>query len=242
MKIVKFNEKEYNIPENWSEVTLGMVIRADEYSMELEGLSLIAIIAGYTGIPIGELRVSNLNKIREIVEILGFIYKEYKGNPRNSFEYKGEEYRCFDDLQEISFEEWVSVQAVLYNHRENPVRSLSMLMSILFKKEGESLDSIDIEKRSRDFLELSYTIVKDCEGFFLASMKVYEGFGQLSSLVEVQRSQVLVIMKELEGIMKRRAGQSGTSWLTRLVIGVYRRYIKYLRRDWERSFNYGHIK
>jgi hypothetical protein len=53
MKVIKFNEKEYQIPESWSgDNSSNGDLLADEYSDLLPDAPIISIISAYAGIPI----------------------------------------------------------------------------------------------------------------------------------------------------------------------------------------------
>ena len=237
MKRIKFNEKEYQIPENWLEVTLGMVIRTSEYQELIPELPLIAIIAGYTGIPIEELKVSKVAEVNEIMEILEFIYVEYKSSPRNKFMFEGQEFIASPDILEIEFQDWVSLQTILYNYKESPVRALPGLIAVLCKREGEKLDDINIEERQEMFKRLPYVCAKDVEGFFLASKRVSEVITQLSLMESRMPGLLLDKVRELRSIIKGHKERNGGSWLMRLVIGIYTLYLKRLERGLERYYN-----
>ena len=166
MKEVTFNEKVYQIPESWSEVSLGMVIKTSEYDELIEDAPIVSIICGYCGIQSSELKASRMAEVRPILDVLDFIYTQYVAIPSNSFEFKGYKYSTKDSLEETEFQEWVSTQTLLYQYKNNPVAALPKLIAITCKRPGETLDEINIEERSKEFYDLPFTIAKDVEGFF----------------------------------------------------------------------------
>lgn len=242
MKTIMFNEKEYQCPECWCEVSLGMLIKTSELNDILVDAPIVAIVAGYTGIPTQELKLSNLSEISPILEILDFIYEEYKPVPSNSFEFKGKLYSTKPDLAECNFEDWVSIQTILYNNRDNPVMGLPKIIATFCKQEGETLDSFDLEDRAKYFMDLPLPTAKDIEGFFLSNLIAYKSISQLSSIIKEQEKLILSTLTELDSTMIKRKEQSGTSFFTKFQISIYRMYIRYLKRGLERYFNYGPSK
>jgi len=237
MKEVQFNEKTYNIPTSWQEVTIGMLMRVSEYEAIVEDAPIISIIAGYTGIEITELKTSRVQEVQEIMEILDFIYTPYVAVPSNRFTYDGIEYAANESIEETEFQDWVSVQTTLYQHRDNQVMGLTKLIAIICKKDRETLDDFNVIDRARMFEGLPMTIGKDVEGFFLASLTALNAITLLYSSIPDQEKLVLHRFSELNDIMKQRQVERGWYSPMRFVIGIYRLYLRYLKHDLERYFN-----
>lgn len=237
MKEITFNEKKYNIPTCWQEVTLGMLVKVSEYESILDDAPIISIIAGYTGIEITELKSSRVEEVREIMEILEFIYTPYEPKPTNEFTFNGIKYAAEPDLSEQKFGDWVAIQTILYNNRENPVGGLPYMLAVYCKKDGETLDDFNVEERAREFLGVPMTIGKDIEGFFLSFQMALRSLTLISSTEKQLETVVLNRFLELSDIMTARSREPGTSLRMRLWIGIYRRYLLYLRKQLEVSFN-----
>lgn len=242
MKEIKFKGNEYWVPENWNEVKLKHIIKVSELSSILEDSPIVAIIAGYSGIPVEDLLSSAAKEVSVVMSTLEFIYDEYLPKPSSSFEFNGVKYSTKSDIADINFEDWVSCQATLYNNRDNPSSGLARLIAAFFKKADESLSDFDLNIRSEEFLELPFPIVKNCESFFLSSLVGYSEISQLSLIIKEGERLIPIMLKELENTISRRKAESGTSWRTRLVLGVYQRYIRSLKLGLEKYFNYGHSR
>ena len=242
MKIVKFNNKEYVCPQCWDEVTLKQVIDTQELQDVLEDSPIVAIIAGYTGIPVEELQVSRVPELQEILNTLEFIYEEYVPVPQYEFSYQGQLYGTNPSIEETEFQEWVSIQTCLYNSRENPVRGLPRLIAIMCKLENETLDVVDINARALLFMGLPITTVRNLESFFLSSQVALRSSILLSSTIPEQEKLLLHKFKELDSMMIKRSQELGWYSPTRFVIGIYRLYLKYLKQGLEKSFSSEPIK
>ena len=237
MKEIQFNKKKYNVPQSWSEVTLRMVIQTQANLDLIPQAELICIIGGYVGIPIEELKQSKLAQVNRIIKEMSFIYEEYQSKPRNEFEFGGKKYSMAIEVQDIRFEDYISAQTILHNHRDNPVEGLPELIATLCKLRNETLDDFILQVRAHEFLDLEYCKVKDVESFFLRALQVYE-VGSRLSLTDSQMVELIRLkLKELKLTMSKSEVRNGGTWLTRFRIMYLRMYLKYLKRELERYFS-----
>ena len=237
MKTITFKEKEYNIPQSWDEITVGMIIKSNDYAELLPDAPSIAILHAYTGIPMKELKISNATEVMEIMEIMGFLSEEYKPVMGTSLTINGQTYSCNDDITQQNFEDWVSVQTTLFNYKDEPVRALPKLLAIMCKKEGEHLDDFDLGERTELMYGARLTDAKNIEAFFLHSLSASRAITLLYSTTKEREEIVLHKIKELQLILSKRKAQSGGFSLTRLLIGIYQKYLKSLESHLQKSFN-----
>jgi hypothetical protein len=242
MREVIFNEKSYQVPESWDEVSLKMIIEASKLSDILPDAPIICIISGYVGIPSSELKVSKLDAVNEIVSIMSFINSEYVPVPRNSFDFRGFHYECISDLADQEFGDFVSIQTILYNYRENPLDGLARMLAVYARKPGETLDDIDLDARQLLFLELPFTIAKDLEVFFSQNVIAWRTISQWYLSQEEKERFILQQFDELRNTMSKRKVDNGTSWLMKLQIGAWLMCLKYLKKQTVKHFNSGHSK
>lgn len=237
MKEIIFNKKIYNVPTCWQEVTLGMLMRVSEYESMIDDAPIVSIIAGYTGIDVTQLKTSKVQEVQEIMEILEFIYTPYAAQPTNEFTFNGITYAAEPDLSDQKFGDWVAIQTILYNHRENPVRGLPYMLAVYCKKYGETLDDFNVEERQKMFSDVPMTTGKDVEGFFLSFQMALRSLTLISSTEKELEGIVLNKFLELSDTMKKRSQEPGTSLRMKLWILIYRKYLLYLRKQLEASFN-----
>lgn len=237
MKTIEFNKKKYQIPENWEEVTLKQVIDNDTLYDLFPESPVVVLVSAYSGIPIEELKVSKVQNVNRIIDILKFVYEEYKPQMSNGFNFNGVTYECNPDISEMEFQDWISVQTILYNNRDKPVLALPRIIAVIAKKEGEKLDDIDLEQRSKLFLDLPFTTAKNLEFFFTQSVIALKSVILLSSTQKEQEELILQRFLELNNTMQRRKERAGTSLLTKLQIGFWQIYLRSIRLDLEKSFN-----
>lgn len=237
MKQQTFNNKQYSIPQAWSEVTVDMLIKSAELAELLDDAPIIAIISAYTNIPISELKLSKSSEVQEIINTMSFITTPYEPQPAISFTLDGIDYECENELVNQKFEDFVSIQTALYNFKEEPARALPRLLAILCKREGETLDSIDLNERSKLMEKLPMTDAKNIEAFFLHSLNAYKSLTLLSSTTDIQKELVLHKLKELQNIMKAHKERNGISFGTKLRIGYYQIYLLWVKSLLVKYFN-----
>ena len=238
MKQITFNDKPYEVPTTWEDVTVGMAMQAAELSELLGEAPLIAIISAYTNIPLQQLKSDKSAQVHQIEQDMQFIYTSYVASPQTSFEHKGVTYSCSEDLIHQPFEDWVSVQTALFNYKARPELVLPRLVSIMCKKEGETLDDFELVDRQEIMKSLSLTKAKDIECFFLTTLQGYKSITLLSSTETELREIVLHKVNELQNTMKTRKAQSGTFSGTRLRIGIYQLQLWWVKRVLVKYFNY----
>jgi hypothetical protein len=242
MKQIIFNEKPYQVPESWHEVTLKMVIETQKLAEILPDAPIICIISGYVGIPSSELKVSRLAAVNEIITAMAFINVEYQPVAGNNFDFQGIHYESLVDLADQEFGDFVSIQTILYNYRESPLDGLARMLAVFCRRENESLDDIDLDARQKLFLDLPYTTVKNLEVFFSSNVIAWKQISRWYLSQEEQERYILQQFEDVRNMMKQRARQVGLSWLTRLQIGLWSTYLKYLKGHVEKHFNSGHLK
>lgn len=237
MKEIQFKEKIYSVPTCWDEVTVRMLVKSWQLTMVLPDAPVVTIMSAYSGIPIKELTEASITAVQEIMGILEFIYTEYQAVPRYSFEFRGEQYSCASNIVDQSFGDYVSIQTILYNYRDEPVNGLSRMLAVLCKKEGETIETLDLNARQELFLDLPMTTARDVERFFLNSQESLLILSRLFSAVPEMEKSIRLQLKELRHIMNKRLEGIGGFSRTRFQIGYYRIYLWYLESLLEKYFN-----
>lgn len=240
MKKITFNNKEYHCPQSWDEVTIKMVVQSGVLDEIIPDAPIVSIASAYTGISTRELTTAKQQEVEEILKTLEFVYEPYVPSPRFEFDFKGETFSTENDIINITFGDYVSIQTVLYNYREEPIKGLPRMLAVLCKKEGETLDTINVTERAKFFEDLPITIAKDIESFFLSNLAAYKRISQLSSMENDMVRSIQQQLKELKLIMKQRKADNGGSLRTKLLIGYYQIYLWYLTKLLERYFNSTH--
>ena len=241
MKKFKLNQKEYDCPQNWSEVTLAMQIKVSEDAAKIinnESLQRIALISGYANIPIEELKKTPVTQIQKLFKYLSFINEPLPTNPITEFEFKGEKYYVIDSIINQQFQDWVSIETAFQNHKDEPYKAMPLVLAILAKRKGETLDDYDLIKRAKEFEELPLTIVEPLRVFFSTIGKASLILTQLS-LKENQETIINNKLKELKSIVNK---QVGGGLFMKFQIGILKLWIKFFERKLRKYFNTIHSK
>lgn len=237
MKNIQFNGKEYQIPEGWSDCTLGHIIEAQRLSDLMPNAPIVAVISAYVGIPINELTASKAKDVQDIMAGLDFISNEYIPKATNVFEFDGHKYGCPDDLIDIRFDQWVSVETVIYNYRQTPVNGLTRMIASLCLRPDETIDDFNLQERAELFENLPFTTARDIESFFLISHRALEVISRLCSTITGLEGQIPQQFNEVLNTMNKHKERSTTSWLMKRRIGIYQKYLQSLQSAWEKSYN-----
>lgn len=166
MKEITFKGKQYRLPENWSDITVKMVMETDRLNEIAPDIPLLTILSSYTGIQLKEITSASAQELEPLLDEMEFIYTPYSATPINYFEFEGIQYLAKENILDEPFSTWVSIQTILYNYKNDPVKGLPRMIAVLCKKDGETLDDINVTERAKLFENLPITIAKDVEGFF----------------------------------------------------------------------------
>lgn len=233
----KFNNKDYSIPTEWSDITVKMVIDSNQLIDILEDAPTIVVLSTYTGIPLKELKLSKKFEVEEILSTMAFIAEDYKPVPRTEFIFNDEKYSCELDIVDQNFEDWVSIQTCLSNTKAEPYRALPRLLAIYCKKDGETLSDFNLDERSKLFEGVSITIAKDIEAFFLTSLVAYKSVMWAYSTQDIQKELMLDKLNELRNTLKQQKVHSGMSFGMRLRIGYYQICLWWVRNRLVKYYN-----
>jgi hypothetical protein len=242
MKTINFNGKDYQIPQNWNEITIDMLIKSGELAELLPNAPVVAVVSAYTGIPVKDLNTSKANEVIKILEEMEFVKEEYKPVAASSFTFNDEVYFAEEDMINQKFEDWVALQTIMNNYENDKLRALPYMLAILCKKENECLDDFNLDERARMLSKLPMTTGKDVEAFFLQTLSVYNVLSHLSSIVSVHEELVLGKVKELEDTLKKLWAQTGIFSGTKIRIGIYRLQLWWVKKVLEKYCNSQHSK
>jgi len=233
MKTIKFNEKEYEVPTKWEEVTLRDQMVVSEIQDSETYIKSIALLAGYCRLPVNELKKANITEVTKLFELLSFVNTPMQEEPISTFRYKGEEWNVHDTLLNGEFQDFIAVETIMKNNGNNVYKSLPMLIAILAKKHGEHLDDYEdqLNERAEFFMELPITIANSLAVFFYSIANQHStNMGVYSNLNEIVQSKI----KECKNITKK---QGGLPLRYRFLNLILRFYLKFLELNWTRFWH-----
>ena len=224
MKKIQFNNKEFNIPQKWDEITLEQQIKVSDIVSIQSHVKMLSILSAYTGIPVQELKTSPIYKVEKVMQHLKFINEPIPSEPVLKFLFKDEYYYITENIIEQQFQDYISIQTILMENKDNIWKALPFMIAVLAKKEGETLDDYDVYERAEEFKQLPLPIVNGINSFFLSSKKVLE----YSILLSSQENQIKIVEekeKELKNLLKQSDQHTGGTLFTRWLITLYKKLI-----------------
>ena len=211
---IEINNKEYNIPNKWEEMTLDYYcgiyeiikkyqITEDEENSENDLTKYIAnqenkmyrdLFIYMTKIDEKTMKNVPISDVFAVIECLEEIMEEYKPKGLDYFEFEGDVYYFpLDFLRTGTFGDYIESQQLEMNTQYLKNGRFDILpeqMAILCKKVDEEVDLDDIDEKAKKFRGLTMDIVWEFSFFLnkrtLASLNVIKTF---SEMVEQKASQ-----------------------------------------------------
>lgn len=236
MKKITFQDKEYNVPTSWDEVTLKQQVEVSKVAKEQKHIKQIALVAGYTGIDIDVLKKTNIKELQPLFKHIEFVSQPINEEPIERFTHNGVEYSVTPTLLKSQFQDFISLENIVKEFEEREYEALPIMIAILAKKDGESLDDYDIMQRSKAFEDLSITTANRLKVFFYLlvnqSLVSSEGYSNLNKVVQKKISDSKSTVKK----------QGGKGLLTRLHRGTSLSYMKSIEKAWNKYYTSLHSK
>lgn len=222
----------YYIPTSWNEITLKQQLEVERLTKEHPEYSSIALIAGYLDQDVDQIKRLHINEIKNILHELTFISTAIPNEVLHEFMYKGEKYTVMETLLKGQFQDFLTIETVLQNHKGNEYRALPYIIAVLAKKQGETLDSFDLEERAKHFMDLPLLIANNIYFFFAVTKTLSEVDSK--TVLQNLDQQVSGSINSLLGTPMKR---DGGGLLIRLQKVMLRTYLKYLLKGWRQYYS-----
>jgi hypothetical protein len=165
--------KEFTLPDNWDEVTIGDFIKL--FSFEREGLNSVElsvkIINVLTDIDEDLIMMMNVSDFERLAEVFSFTAKDLKPTNVSSIELEGETYYLKNDFSKLTMGEIISIETLLQSADGNLFKVMDKLLCIFLrkKKENGKLEAFKGEfmDRTELFRNAPITKVYNVFSFFL---------------------------------------------------------------------------
>jgi len=188
--LLTLDDKDYYIPQKWSEVSLGsyqrfMELANDETDEHTQSLNTISTL---TGAPQGLLEKCKKSDIDKVLECVGGLLNHKVNTTLNMrITIDGVDYGFHPNLKDLTMAEFVDLD----NNLKEPWENMHKIMAILYrpiikinkkKYEIEDYDSTKCMQNAEKLKEaLSIATVNGASGFFLTIAKEYQAALQLYS-------------------------------------------------------------
>ena len=240
MRKIKLNNKTYQVPENWDEVTLEMQMKisADTDAIQVEELKRYAILSGYANIPIDVLKAAKITDLQQLFKSLEFINTPLEEKPIIEFDFRDKHYYMGQNLVEMEFQDFISIENVIEENSGHTYNALPTILAVMCKtkKENgllETIDDYNVLDRAILFKKLPLPIAHNLSLFFSQSVSLYSSSFQLYLNPEIQKVEVQKQIDLVENTLKE---WDGKGLLTRFVRGILRYCLRYTRRKLDRLY------
>lgn len=238
MKKIEFKGETYTIPTSWNDITLDKQIQVsrDEKEYKNDYTKKLAIISGYCDIPVEVIKKSKPSEAAQLFNYMKFISQDRPKDAVTEFKFKGDTYYVAQNLAEGEFQDYVSMETAIQNNEGKLYEVTPYLMAILCKRKKddgqlETLDDYDINERAEMFKQIPITIAEPLALFFYQLEKV----SKINSLL--YSNPQVVIQKKIEEVENSMKGQVGKGLLSRLLIMILRKYVRFIKKDVMKSLN-----
>jgi hypothetical protein len=237
MKTITIANQQYFVPQNWGEVKIRQQKLAETLVEAQHHVKSLGIISAYTGIPIEILRHQQRDVIAGILNDLIFIDTPVDKEPIFKFTIQGEEYNISDTILKQEFQDYIAAETARLQYKDDVWTQLAYLIAIMAKKDGETLDSYDINQRAEFMMDnADVQTTSQVAAFFLQSQKTSELISLLSS-PEIMQLAVTSKIQQLRNTLTVLGQQRGKNLLIRLWIFVLKIYIKFISTQWQNALN-----
>jgi hypothetical protein len=134
-------EKTYNIPSEWNEVTVGQAADLNDLST-FDGTEIEKIVKILTifcpDIDTDDIFAMTPEQFNQIVEMIGFISNPVDGDLADSIVLDGEEYFLKKDFTKLSMGEIISIDVIMKQTGGDISKALSKMLCIFLRKKKEN--------------------------------------------------------------------------------------------------------
>lgn len=165
---ITYNDKVYTIPEP----SIGLWVKLDLFKDILsEDKFVLKIIEESTGLKENDIMKADWFDIVQVANGLTEMLLEIKDKFHPEFEFKGQKYR-FIDLPNLTFGEFIDIDAFLQKNEAERKSQLNFLMALLYREVGVDNKLVDYDgkgtqQRAEVFKELPVKYVNGAMSFFL---------------------------------------------------------------------------
>lgn len=237
MKEIQINGKKYQCPESWDEITLEKQIEVNNYidTFTNKSVKSIAMLGGYLGIPLDVLKKMKLSDANKLAKKVKFLNEKMPDKGITEFDFNGSHYYFGQNLMDVEFQDYVSIQNAMQNVSGDTLQVLPTLMAIMCKRKKpdgtlESLSDYDVDKRAEEFKKVPITVANSLSVFFYQNIITSQIISQLYS------NPKEVAQKKIDECKNTIRSQAGRGLLMRWLRGTSLYYLKFIEKRLDKYF------
>jgi len=186
---IKIEEKEYELPENWTEVSFSNYKKFRDFEVDGEDYVgyILLIISVMTGIKTEVLYSLNKDSAKELINSMLFLL-EFEEDKKviNKFEIKGIQYKL-KDLSKLTLGEYISIEELI---KKGSIQNAGNIIYVMFS-DGEKFDASKIMENGKLIEDtLSVKEVLNLLDFFLYIGQIYTKTLNYSSNLKIMKEKM----------------------------------------------------
>lgn len=128
--------REYNIPDNWSEVTVSTLQKLGQYQLDdmTEIEQSVKTISTLLGIDEDDVMMIPIDEFHKISDEVSFLNSDIESNPKDEIELNGETYYVKKDYSKLTTGEVVSIDTIMKKYDQNLMPAMAELLCIFLRK------------------------------------------------------------------------------------------------------------
>lgn len=144
MKQFKIREKEYQMPTDWSEITLNVYVKLAELeesraAFGIPELYLLKVLEVLCNVEEGDLDELSLTMVNELVELVSFVQQEPVWNNVQHLDIDGVDYVFPNDLNNLTMGEYISIKTLQENNTTAGI--IPYILAIILRPGSKIVDT-----------------------------------------------------------------------------------------------------
>lgn len=224
---ITIDNTNYNIPSEWSDVTLAQYEKwfdSDIKTKENE----IAFVSKVSNIPLDLLQTLPLSFYNDLVQIIGFALKDPNTLPRNNIKIGDVQY-SINAEDELTLAEWVDVETVLGGSEDR----LASVLAIVCRPTGEMYNTKNLPDRIELYKNMTMDKLYPLFAFFLTLKEQYQKIMNLSLMVQEATDQLHL---HTEASLKNGLGITKLQNLRMMIYNKWTKFYKWVLLKSSTSF------
>lgn len=215
---IRIDNTNYNIPSEWCDVKLSSYEKW--FDSEIQNKEdEVAFVSKITGIGLDVLKTFPVSFYNDLVQMIGFSFKDAKYESKNSITIDNINY-SINSEEELTLAEYVDVEAVLQGNDNR----LSSVLAIVCRPIGEKYDTKNLPERIKLFNNLTMDKLFPLFTFFLNLKEQSDKIMKLCLAVQETTDQLHL---HTEASLKNGVGTTKL-WKWRMII--YKKWIRFYQK------------
>jgi len=160
MRTVKINNKEYQLPESWNEVSIGKFQAFSKIDAEDELDKLLQIVSVLGNIPIDTLESITYTELNKLYGLITFITEEVGDKTYFKINIKGKDYGLDYEWKSMKAKTYIDLDSLMQD-KNKVIDNLHLIAAILFRPIIDNKKEVILEDYNYKLLEENGRFMQD---------------------------------------------------------------------------------